>query len=63
MWQRGEAEPRDVPMRREQTIVVSAANDAHDRKWEGTELDGLDAGQHMSGTVDQGKRAVGTLIF
>ena len=62
MWQRGGAE-HDVPMQREQTIVVTAANDAHDRKWEGTELDCLDAEQHTSGTLDQDKRADGTLIF
>ena len=53
MWQRGGAE-HDVPMRREQTIVVTAANGAHDRKWEGTKLDYLDAGQHMSETLNHG---------
>ena len=42
------------PFEGNKTIVVTAANDAHDRKWEGTELGCLDAGQHMSGTHDQG---------
>ena len=37
-----------------QTIVVTAANDAHVRKWNATELDCLDARQHMAGTLNQG---------